>query len=576
MGLEVDTGGLGLSQPVGALSNIRNAQTAAYAVATSDQGTTIALGGNAFYALTLGAASGFPSNFMFLVLNEDSGRGKSIQINGLSNFVLWPLQSIIVFNDNGTWQVHGQRRWKMTGATINVYVDPLLGIDTVGATDGLASGTAAFATTNHALNYFCCDQTDYSGIETAQTIVQINVAGTDPTRAHWSPHPAAPGAQGAAAITIDGGGTAVLSGGLQLYFGAVVSLQNITIQNASGNGADIQQNATLYLPSAVTIGACSGSGINLADGGLLYAAGTVTLSGNCTSIFNLTNGAKLDMPAGSGIALSTNITATQFIAMSGSCAVFGNPTITLNGHTFTGNRCALSGLSYLGLGGGALIGSGDNISLGGTTSAGTTTAGGFTGAQSFTSKGVLYGQGGGAIAATSSVNSAVLVTDGSGNPSLSTTVPAGVTVTNTIDAGSAASTATLTKTTDTAFATITGMSVALTAGKTYVFEGHITVTASGASGGAKITLATSDTLTATALTMTGLNMNGATTNAQSTATALGSAIGAATAVTTDIYICGTITVNAAGTCVVQGAQNASNATGTTFGIGSYISFTRIN
>jgi hypothetical protein len=126
------------------------------------------------------------------------------------------------------------------------------------------------------------------------------------------------------------------------------------------------------------------------------------------------------------------------------------------------------------------------------------------------------------------------------------------------------------------FATITGLTQYLTAGKTYFCHGHVTVTAADAAGGAKVTLANADSLTLTSGTFTATNWNGTTLNAKSTATALGSAVGAATAVTTDIDIEGSLVVNAAGTVALQGAENAVDATVTTFGKGSTFGCVRTN
>lgn len=116
--------------------------------------------------------------------------------------------------------------------------------------------------------------------------------------------------------------------------------------------------------------------------------------------------------------------------------------------------------------------------------------------------------------------------------------------------------------TDTNFATVTGLSISLTGGKSYACKGHLTVTAAPAGGGIKVALNTSDTLTVTSMSVTAANYNGVTTNARSTATALNTAVGGATATATDIDIDAGIVVNAAGTLVVQAAQNAASGTTT--------------
>jgi hypothetical protein len=129
-------------------SNTRSAQTAAYTVLTTDIGKTIALGGNAYYTVTLTAASGYPSNFVVLLLNEDTARAKLVSPNGVTSFYLYPGQSCFVFNDNNNWVVHGSGRWKKAGAAF--FVDVNNGSDT---NDGLVAGAGgAFKTINMAYN----------------------------------------------------------------------------------------------------------------------------------------------------------------------------------------------------------------------------------------------------------------------------------------------------------------------------------------------------------------------------------------------------------------------------------------
>jgi len=131
----------------------------------------------------------------------------------------------------------------------------------------------------------------------------------------------------------------------------------------------------------------------------------------------------------------------------------------------------------------------------------------------------------------------------------------------------ALSTSTLSKTNNTLTA-VPGLAVSLVAGASYQCRGHLTVTSSGAPGGLKVTLANGDTLTVTSLSMTGVNYNGTTTNARSTATALGTAIGGINAVATDFNFDAGIVVNAGGTLQVQAAQNTSDATATVIGVNS--------
>jgi hypothetical protein len=131
-------------------SNTRLAKTANYTVANADKGVTLALGGNAFFTVTLNAASGYDANFSITIVNEDAGRGKRISPNGLTSFILWPKQTVRVFNQNNVWQTDppAPTRWIIPGA-VTFLVNPSLGSDT---NDGLGSGTGAFATIQKAVH----------------------------------------------------------------------------------------------------------------------------------------------------------------------------------------------------------------------------------------------------------------------------------------------------------------------------------------------------------------------------------------------------------------------------------------
>lgn len=137
-----------------------------------------------------------------------------------------------------------------------------------------------------------------------------------------------------------------------------------------------------------------------------------------------------------------------------------------------------------------------------------------------------------------------------------------------IDQSFVASSAAVTYTSNTTLSTLTGLSIALIAGKTYVCHGHVTVTSSAAAGGIQVALVATASLTATSATFNATNWNGTTLNAKTTATTLGTAIGSSANAVTDVDIVGSIVVNAAGTINLQAAQNTSNGTSTVVGQGS--------
>ena len=129
-------------------SNTRLAKTSNYTVASGDAGKTICLGGSAYYSLTFGSPSGYPTTFLVEILNEDSNRGKQIILTGLNTFILWPGQSAVVYNQNNVWRVDPVwQRWGILSPTF--YVDPINGNDN---NDGLATGTGAFLTIQAAVN----------------------------------------------------------------------------------------------------------------------------------------------------------------------------------------------------------------------------------------------------------------------------------------------------------------------------------------------------------------------------------------------------------------------------------------
>jgi hypothetical protein len=143
--------------------------------------------------------------------------------------------------------------------------------------------------------------------------------------------------------------------------------------------------------------------------------------------------------------------------------------------------------------------------------------------------------------------------------------------------GEQVSTGTLTKTSNTTLDTyVPGLTQFLLAGATYNCRGHLNVDSSGAAGGIKVSAASFDTLTSSAYSFTATNTNGAVTNARSTTTSQGSAMGGATAVVTDVDIIGTITANVGGTLGILAAQNASSGTSTVVGLGSTFSCRRVS
>lgn len=131
----------------------------------------------------------------------------------------------------------------------------------------------------------------------------------------------------------------------------------------------------------------------------------------------------------------------------------------------------------------------------------------------------------------------------------------------------------LSKTTDTTLAAVTGLTASLVAGGTYKVYAYVPTT-SGASGGVKVALNTSDTLTLTSSNITA-TLNTASASAVVTTTSgLNTGLGSTAAVTLAI-IDATLVVNAAGTLTVTFAQNASDGTASIALVNGHVYVTRI-
>lgn len=129
--------------------------------------------------------------------------------------------------------------------------------------------------------------------------------------------------------------------------------------------------------------------------------------------------------------------------------------------------------------------------------------------------------------------------------------------------------------TSTTLADLSGLSVNLLAGATYRIKGIVFVSLSAASAGLKCTLGGTATVTRLKAAVNCMFNNASPTTGR--ATALGSggiALTPASLTTMEVWIDGTIVVNAAGTLTIMGARNAASGTAT-FQASSGLEVTRI-
>lgn len=117
-------------------------------------------------------------------------------------------------------------------------------------------------------------------------------------------------------------------------------------------------------------------------------------------------------------------------------------------------------------------------------------------------------------------------------------------------------------------ANVTGLSVPVTAARTYAFQCVLYTTANVAGG---IKAAAFATAAATFVRYEGYSMHVNTLLGQTRATSVGTAVAATTtAIAATVFICGTITPSATGNFTIQAAQNATVASATVVLAGSYL------
>lgn len=352
-GLTGPTGPAGSNGTNGAFTNTRLAKTANYTVLSADTGSTIALSGG-FFTLTYSAANGYSATFLTLVVNEDTSRGKTIALSGLASFILWPGQSIIVYNDNNVWKVFGRSRWALTGTT-TLFVDVVNGNDN---NDGLAASTGnAVKTITQAVITIAANQLDLAG---NNLIVQL-ADGTYTSGLHF-PGPLM-GAFGNASLVIQGNAgtpsnvivtdTDNVNGGIAIamFQGARCELKNMKLQGGalgSDGGLFVETGAVCRLEGGIIFGLCAaGAHMHFTNGGTIIADSGYSISGNALYHVQSFQGGLFSVQSQT-INFTANVAFTAFVlAQEMSSCNFGNATINLNANTVTGKRYQADNLSLI-------------------------------------------------------------------------------------------------------------------------------------------------------------------------------------------------------------------------------------
>lgn len=367
------------------LTNVRLAKSANYTVANTDKGQTIALGGSAFFTLSLATASGYDSNFAITVLNEDvytgpsTGRGKTIAPNGYTSFILWPGQTIGIFNQNNVWQVSGRARWKQTQAmgAITLFFDPA-GSDN---NDGLAAGTTnAMHSINQGLTLRAQDSFDMFAQAAPQLTAQL-ATGTYTGGIHFPG--VLVGGAGNATIVLQGqtsninacivAGDGVGSPPIALFDGAIMEIKNLKIEDVTAAaGISVALGATLRIESGITLGNIGTGGglISVSQGGSVIADSGFSVSGNPAG----GSGYLLNASDLSYITLqSQTISATGNLAFSTVVNCAQAAVVVLGGTVFTAAAFTVTGQRYAVANGGQILvfGAGTTVIWGNSGGSGT-------------------------------------------------------------------------------------------------------------------------------------------------------------------------------------------------------------
>lgn len=292
--------------------NIRYSQlTAGRTIINSDRGSTLGLAGG-FLVINFASPASYSSNFIVTLVNEDSTRGKFVNFSsgGGSGFMLWPLQSCILFVDNGSFKTIGApARWVLPGDT-TFFVDSVNGND---GNDGLAATTGAFQ------SFAPINKLIGSLIDTNQKLLVIRLAAGQ----SWSNF--------ALTVPIIGGGTVFLDGSGDTIT-TTTAAAAITVETNSGGGVFL--NASFGIQNMIITGSGGGHGLSIVSGvGLIHSGvtfGTITGGGShiqadgnssrllCDANYTISGGASSHIVAIGGALIDFN--GAQTITVSGTPA----------------------------------------------------------------------------------------------------------------------------------------------------------------------------------------------------------------------------------------------------------------
>lgn len=338
-------------------------QTSTLTVNSAACGTTIALGGNVQFTLTVGVASGFPATCVIGVVNIDafgSGRGKIMAINGVTFplQVLYPGMSFTLVNENNAWVLFGlANRAKAPATTLGLFTDFANGLDT---NDGLAAGAGNAKKTAQACLDTIGNDFDFagwsgiSGEPGGPTLATCNMlAGSTDTQPVHFATAGVVGAAGAAAVLLQGnGGVATLqpaSGDvLGLFLNSRLQLKNLTLATTNGNLLSVGYAAEAQILSGVTFGSAgTGAHMNVSDNGIVRILSGYSITGSAAEHISAQAHGQVANQGGT-ITVTGGAQAFTFFAIASNGGLIAMPNTTYSGMgSATGKRTEADNLGNI-------------------------------------------------------------------------------------------------------------------------------------------------------------------------------------------------------------------------------------
>jgi hypothetical protein len=330
-------GALTLSQARIAMQIGTNKQiTGTYGIGSGDNGTIFNAVGSAFYTISLGPRAGFTVDFRCIVFNNDL-RGKSIAINGYSPFILWPFQFVYITTDSGgNWIFFKSGRFRVTpqqGGSLQFFIDYVNGND---ANDGLASGTQAFQTIQHAVTVLEneCDGT-----------FNLQLAnGTHQVGSGVLCQKALLGSNGYAIVGNTSSPSSVIIHGTSNYAFTVgnsanLSILGVTLINDNGGGLYAETGGGITV-NQVRFGACVGSYHMVAlNHGTISVVGPYSIASGGNTVYHAYAEASSFISYTPGtVTIEGPVTVTYFIASAWVSTIFCGVVTFVNPANVTGTK----------------------------------------------------------------------------------------------------------------------------------------------------------------------------------------------------------------------------------------------